>query len=144
MSTEQTLSPLGDEDRQQLEAQRAAVHRYATDDSRPALAGVPGKLGLIRALLDAGAFTAEQTWELQCLGVVLGDALVQQIAGARWVIVEDAYGRDPAVQVEGTTVLLFPLTMVSKRVEAGEPVDVLALFGAILDDIERLRGGAAG
>jgi hypothetical protein len=143
MSPEQTISPLEAEDEQRLQEQRAVVHRYVADESRGSLEQVAGKLGLIRALLDAAVFSPEQTWELQCLGIVLGDALVQHIARARWVMVEDEYGRDPAVRVEGTTVLLFPLTMVSKRIEAGEPVDVFDLFNAILDDIDRLRSGLA-
>jgi hypothetical protein len=31
---------------------------------------------------------------------------------------EDAHGRDPAVRRPGTTIILFPLTMISKRIEA--------------------------
>lgn len=99
---------------------------------------------MIRAFLDADVVRADQTWELQCLGIVLGDALVQHVDGAEWVMVDDEYGRDPAVRVRGTTVLLFPLTLISKRVEAGEPVDVFALFNGLLDRILEPTKGCAG
>lgn len=84
-------------------------------------------------------FQPEQTAALQSLGIVLGDALRSHVA--EWVMVEDQY-RDPAVRVRGTSVLLFPLTMISKRVEAGEPVDVFAMFNGLLDHIGALRHGA--
>ena len=35
-------------------------------------------------------------------------------------MVEDEKGRDPAIRIPGTTVILFPLTMISKRIERGE------------------------
>src|SRR5262249_53109536 len=67
-----------------------------------------GKLGTIRAILNGNVFKADQTYELQCLGVVLGDAFVLDL-GTEWVIVEDSHGRDPAVRLPGTSILLFPL-----------------------------------
>jgi hypothetical protein len=58
-----------------------------------------------------------------------------------WVMVEDAFGRDPAVRLPGTTILLFPLTMISKRIERGEAVDVVALFNGIAAQVDQLRRG---
>lgn len=113
----QRISPLGEADQQQLEAQREAIHAYVAPESREALERPAGKLGLIRALLDARTFRPDQTWELQSLGIVFGDALVQHIPEAEWVMVEDELGRDPAVRIAGMTVVMFPLTMISKRVE---------------------------
>jgi hypothetical protein len=83
-------------------------------------------------------FAATQTYELQCLGIVLGDALALH-EGMEWVIVEDAYGRDPALRLPGTSVIAYPLTMISKRVERGDSVDVFALFDAVAADVERMR-----
>jgi hypothetical protein len=99
---------------------------------------VAGKLGLLRALLERRAFQPTQTYELQCLGIVFGDALVQE-CGVEWRAVEDQYGRDPCLQILGSTVVLFPLTMLSKRVEKGEPVDVFDLFNYTVAKIEELR-----
>ena len=71
-----------------------------------------------------------ETFKFQCLGIALGDAFVQKF-GMEWIMVDDDSGRDPAVRIPGTTVVLFPLTMISKRVERGEAVNVLELFNGV-------------
>ncbi|NSX55964.1 DUF3806 domain-containing protein [Parasulfitobacter algicola] len=124
---EQTVSPLSVKDSERLEVQRSVVINFVSEGSLEQYRTAAGKLGTLRALLEAGVFEADQTYELQCMGIVLGDALVQQ-HGFEWVAVEDDFGRDPALRVERTSVLLFPLTMISKRVERGEIVDVFDLF----------------
>jgi hypothetical protein len=139
----QKVTSLTDADQQRLREQRAVVEKYLTDDaSRQKYQTAAGKLGTIRAILQANVFKPNQTYELQCLGIVLGDAFVQELK-MEWVMVEDQYGRDPAVRVPGMMIILFPLTMISKRVERGENVDVFELFNDVaaeVDDIKR-RGG---
>jgi len=56
-----------------------------------------------------------------------------------WVAIEDAYGRDPALRDEETSIVTFPMTTISKRVERGETVDVRGLFDAACQSIARLR-----
>lgn len=124
---DQTALPLSVRDSERLEAQRSVVTSFVPDSNLEKYRTAAGKLGALRALLEAGMFEADQTYELQCMGVVLGDALAQQ-HGFEWVAVEDDFGRDPALRVQQTTVLLFPLTMISKRIERGETVDVFSLF----------------
>lgn len=75
-------------------------------------------------------FSPRQIYELQCLGIVLGDVFVQD-AGFHWIMVEDEHGRDPAIKFQDTSVLLFPLTMISKRIERGETVDVFDLYNGV-------------
>ena len=87
---------------------------------------------------DAGLFKAEQTYELQALGVVLGDAFVQEL-DAKWVIVNDPFGRNAAVQIPGTTVYLFAVTMIQKRVEEGEDMDVQAFFHAVTQQAKQMK-----
>jgi NAD-dependent SIR2 family protein deacetylase len=76
--------------------------------------------------------------KLQCLGVTFGDALAQKL-GLKWVAVEDEYGRDPALIVEGTSIITFPLTSISKRIENGEEVDVFNLFENACSKINELK-----
>lgn len=135
----QKISDLTSEDLARLADQRALIEAYLADDSsREKYKTTAGKLGLLRALLEAQVFAANQTFELQSMGVVLGDALVQEL-GLHWVTVEDEYGRDPALAVPGKTLLLYPLTMISKRVEAGKAVDVFDLFNWTAGQIEELK-----
>jgi len=121
-----------------LAERRAFIENYLADDAlRESCGTTTGKLSILRTLLEAQAFGPAQTWELQSMGVVLGDAFVQEL-GLRWIMVEDEYGRDPALSVPGKSVLLFPLTMISKRVEAGRAVDVLELFNWTVGEVHQL------
>jgi hypothetical protein len=128
--TDQTLSPLGDADEQRLNEHRAVVTRYLDEDGRKKYEAAAGKLGTLRALLDANVFRSDQTYELQSMGIVLGDVFVQDM-GFHWLIVEDEYGRDPAIRYAETSVILFPLTMISKRIAAGEKVEVFDLYNGL-------------
>jgi len=128
--TTQTISELTESDLERLDKQRAVVTHYLDGDSLEKYRTVPGKLGTLQALLAAEVFSPEQTYELQSMGIVLGDAFVQDM-GFHWIMVEDEYGRDPAIKFRDTSVLLFPLTMISKRIEQGDAVDVLDLYNGI-------------
>jgi len=135
------VTPPSAADRARLEAQRAVCERYLAGESRTNYATAAGKLGLVRALLAARVFRAEQTYELECLGIVFGDAMAQE-AGLEWAMITDENGRDPVLRVPGSSFLLFPLTMISKRVERGEEVDVFELFEGVLAQLEHVRANA--
>lgn len=127
---EQSLSILTDGDLARLEEQRAVVTKYLDGDGLKKYETAAGKLGTLRALIEAMVFSPEQTYELQSMGVVLGDVFVQDL-GFHWIIVEDDHGRDPAVKFQDTSVTLFPLTMISKRIERGESLDVFDLYNGV-------------
>ena len=127
----QKMLPLSPEESQRLESQRNLVKQYLGDaDSLKKFESSAGKLGTIRALLATGKFPAEKTHELQSMGVVLGDVFVQDL-GFHWILVQDEFGTVPAIQYENTTIILYPLTMISKRVEKGETVDIFDLYNGI-------------
>ncbi len=46
-----------------------------------------------------------------------------QDLGFHWILVQDEFGTVPAIQYENTTIILYPLTMISKRVEKHEKID---------------------
>jgi len=137
----QRIEALNSEDSQRLLNQRGVIERYLGDgeSNHQKYQTAAGKLGLLRALLDADVFSPSQTYELQCLGIVFGDALVQE-CGVEWRAVEDQFGRDPCVVIPGTTLVVFPLTMISKRIEKGGRVDVFDLFNWTAAKIGELRG----
>ena len=135
----QKITPLTEDDQKRLREQRAVVEKYVADDvSRQKYLTAAGKLGTIRALLDEKVFKPNQTYELQCLGIVLGDAFAQELK-MEWVMVEDESGRGPAVRLPDTTIILYPLTMISKRVERGEKVDVFDLFNWAAAQVEETK-----
>ncbi len=137
---EQVITEPTEDDITRLARQVLVVDQLAQAQLGRALAQDRADLALIQALLDAGVPAPTQTYELQCLGVVMGTLLVDALDGVDWVIVEDEYGRDPAMRYLQTSLLIFPLTMISKRVEAGERVVVEELFAGVCAHVERLRG----
>lgn len=84
-------------------------------------------LGLLQKLLDGKHVKAHQRRELQALGVVLGRFLEKEFR-MKWVIYIDSVGRSRGLQVGNTRQVIFPLTMISRRVEADARADVKAIY----------------
>ena len=92
----QKVTALSEADQKRLRDQRAVIRNFLPDDrSRQNYKEAAGKLGIIRAILDRILFKPTPTYDLQCIGIVLGDAFVQNLK-MEWVMVEDEHGRDPA------------------------------------------------
>jgi hypothetical protein len=138
MAAEQKIINLTNQDNARLNEQRAVVEKYLSKEDLETKYKTPaGKLGTLRALIEANVFNKTQTYELQSMGIVLGDTFVQEM-GFHWVIVEDEYGRDPAIKYKETSIILYPLTMISKRIEKGESVDVFEMFNGTAAKVEEL------
>ena len=125
---EPKFSELTLKDRERLDQQRALVaaaarQRYGT----PALTRTEKDLHVLQRLLDDKVFTKSQTYELQSLGVVFGDVLTSELS-LRWVMIKDEFGTDPTLRFKDTSTNINALTMISKRVERDEPVDVFWLL----------------
>ncbi|MFG0292607.1 MAG: DUF3806 domain-containing protein [Phycisphaerales bacterium JB050] len=147
MSTqpEQRVTELDADFLARLDAQREVVRAHLGEDPENLrkFDTAAGKLGTIRAILQAGVYDAEDTYELQCLGVVLGDVFAQEL-GMRWEVVTDEYGSDPALRdTDNPNIIIFPLTMISKRIERGEDVDVFELFKGIAAEVDMMRSDLA-
>lgn len=135
--------PLSGDDWARLQKQESEVLRLlrARYGSEVSLTRSKADLALLQRLLDDQAVKASETWRLQCLGVVLGQVFANETK-LRWVIVEDEYGRDPALEYPDTSIRIYPLTLISKRVEEAEPgetVDVEELFRRVKNRVDELR-----
>lgn len=93
-------------------------------------------LASLQRIIDGKLIPAQKTWEWQAVGVVFGDALVGAIPGLRWHEVTDAYGTDPTLRYESTFLQINAMTMISKRIEDGEDVDVAHLAAWLEDFIK--------
>jgi hypothetical protein len=124
---EQRIEPLNAEELARLDLMRAWVRDHYTPETQDRFQSYAGKLALVAHILAEGWIEIHETWKLQSLGVVFGDALAQYLDLA-WIAVDDEYGRDPALRDPVTSDRVFPLTMISKRIERGEAVDVPELF----------------
>ena len=142
-ASEPTFSELTSEDSQRLDQQRAIVARAAKQRyGTSALTRTEKDLTILQRLLDDKAFKKSQTYELQSLGVAFGDVLASEFR-LRWVMITDEYGTDPTLRFKNSSVNINALTMISKRVEKDEPVDVSELLrrtrDALSDAEKRFR-----
>ena len=122
-------------DREQLDRQRAVIaaeahKRYGTAK----LTGTASDLPVLQKLIDDGAFEKMQTYQLQSLGVAFGDVLASQLH-LRWVMVTDEFGTDPTLRLKNTPLQINALTMISKRIERGKPVDLSFLLRTTREQI---------
>lgn len=95
-------------------------------------------LDLLQTVVDSGVLGPESTFDAQCVGVAFGRVLVAELDGFDWAVVEDEYGRDPALRYGDTTLLLFPLTMISKRTDDGERPDVRELYEGVSSHVAHI------
>lgn len=129
-----------------LAQQVLRVSELAEQLRLPALVGTKADIQTLQRILDSGAVEPDATYDLQCLGVAFGRALIASVDGLDWAIVHDEYGSDPTLRYRRTPLCLNVLTAISKRVERGETVDVADLFEGLaraLDEALRHVGGTA-
>jgi hypothetical protein len=137
----QQVFPLDGELAEDIEAKRRWLLGHYERDPQSSYSTVEAKLLLIDTILSSKWVQPADTVKLQALGVAFGDALAQEL-GLSWVAIDDEYGCDAALIMEGTSVKVFPLTSISKRVEAGEIIDVRELFTAACSTIRRVASNA--
>lgn len=122
---------LEDPEREWLEESRAWISGHFNHEPDGEAAAdfdeADAKLAVVRANLAHGWVGPDDTWKLQALGIALGDALAEDLM-LEWITVDDEYGRVPALNWPGTSIVLYPVTMISQRIEAGEDVDVDVMF----------------
>ena len=122
------FNELSESDRARLDQQRELVaatakRKYGTSE----LTKTAADLGVLQRLVDDRAFDKTQTYELQSLGVAFGDVLASELP-LRWAMVSDEYGTDPTLRYKDGAVNINALTMISKRVERGESVNLVRLL----------------
>ncbi len=69
--------------------------------------------------------------------MTLGDIIVQDL-NFKWVEIEDEYGIDPALQLEGTSIIIFPLTILSKRIEKSESINLNEFYNTIRTNVKNI------
>lgn len=84
-------------------------------------------LELLQRLADRKVIKQQDLESLQALGAVLGNTLRDEL-GLEWKVYNDEVARSRALCVPDTEYCLFPLTMLSRRLEVGLPVDVRQIY----------------
>lgn len=122
---------------------RQLIHANSIlDDALHAsLDGSRKDLALIQRILDSKTIEPEAEYTLRALGMAFGRVFIEHHSGYDWWMVEDEEGRDPAIRFEKTWLLAFPETMILKRIEDGETVDVHDLFEQLSKKMSELQSG---
>lgn len=133
---EGTVSELTPTDARQLEYQRKAIQDMAALHLGRRVTGDRTRdIELLQLLLDRRIVKAGETRDLQSMGVVLGDLLAAEL-DMEWVIFEDRYGRSKALQLGPSMNFLFPITMISRRVDAGLGVNINEVYQKAIKEME--------
>jgi hypothetical protein len=139
---EPKFTELSPKDRAQLDRQRAFVAAAVKGHYRSSLTRTTKDLPTLQRLIDDSVFSMSQTYELQSLGVAFGDVLASALP-LHWVMITDEYGTDPTLRYKQTTLNINALTMISKRIERGERVNLSQLLQTMREQLanadERFR-----
>jgi hypothetical protein len=131
-----TIGQLSYLDLHYMEQQRTTLDDLARARLGRQFSGSKGRdLALLQALLDKELVRGDQKRELQAMGVVMGDLLAVEL-NLHWVIYEDPLGRSRALRYRDTENYLFPMTMISRRREAGNLSTVDHIYQRAVDIIK--------
>jgi hypothetical protein len=134
----QKINDLSTEMSSYLEAKRDWVRNHYAPEAISEFKTVQGKLKLLDAILKSDWIEKHETAKFQSLGITLGDIIVQDL-NFIWIQVEDEIGTDPAVILPDTTLIVYPMTMISKRIERNESVDIYELYEQLKEYIEKIK-----
>jgi len=135
------IEPLSAIDQQFMREQRGRVEALANRLGRRVSGQVERDLNTLQAILDRGLIGQDDRLSLQALGVIFGDLLADEL-DMRWVIYRDRAGRSRALQYRNESVYLFPVTMISRRVEAKSVRPVADLFQTTVNETRKQLPGA--
>jgi hypothetical protein len=93
-------------------------------------------LTTLQRIVDRELVDQDDRLTLQALGAVLGNVMAAEVDELEWKVYEDNRGRSRALCVEGTEECLFPITMLSRRMEVGLKPDVRQVYKDALALIE--------
>jgi hypothetical protein len=82
---------------------------------------------LRQRLIDERRIKPEQVLEAQCIGFVLGNVIASHTP-KKWKRVKNEYGDMLALVDPATGFTLYPLTMITKRLDGRREVDLPALY----------------
>jgi hypothetical protein len=121
-----------------IEAKRTWVKNHYTPESISEYDTINGKLHLLDVILKSSWIEKHETAKLQSLGITLGDVMVQDMNFV-WIEVRDEIEITPALNLPDTTLIIFPMTMISKRIERDESLDIFEFYETLKEDIEKIK-----
>ena len=137
---EMQVEPLTAIDRQFMTEQRGRVEALANRLGRGLTGNVDRDLDTLQRILDERMVPTSDTLTLQAMGLVFGDLLGDRLR-MQWVVYRDRQGRSRALRYRDLDVFLFPMTMISRRQEAGSDRRLRPLFDETVAETRPLLPG---
>jgi hypothetical protein len=127
----------------QLNEQREVVQQLLRERYNVfSLPAIRADLPILQTILDDHAFSPEQEYEWSCVGVVFGDIVAAEL-GLHWCAYSDEQGVEPGLRLAETTVTVFPRSMILKRIERGDEMDLDTFIDDLAQSIEDLQNESA-
>lgn len=115
----------------EVAAHRDWVEGWIPTDSDVNYTDAANMVGLVKGILGSGEIKPDQTVELRALGTYVGLA-ISSATGWPLKQVTDDNGPDLAIVFHAPDGILFPQTLISKRVEAGKDFDVFEVVNGLI------------
>ena len=119
-----------------MSEQRITVDEISRKNFGTPIRGEKSDLQTLQRIVDKQLIDKDDKETLQALGVVLGDVFVKDVKELEWKTLEDHIGRSHVVCVKDTTNCLFPITMLSRRMEVGLKPKVNKIYNDALAEIK--------
>lgn len=140
-AVEQRIDPLSAIDQQFMANQRRDVEALANRLGRRLTGNADRDIETLQTLLDRNFVARDDQLTLQAMGIVFGDLLGDTL-DMDWVVYRDRAGRSRALRYRNSDTFLFPVTMISRRFEAGSERSLRALFDQVVADTRPRLPGA--
>ena len=132
------MEKLSDEDIHQIAKSLVYAGQLSTQVNQSSLDGQTEDLARIQNIIDSDLIESTKEDEIACLGLAFGRVFVENNQGFDWCIVNDEYGREVAIRFKDHNLLIFPQTMLLKRIEDGEDVDIQDLYFGLQAEIDNI------
>ena len=131
------LDDLGPDMLAQVAINREWVENWIAHESQIDYTDPGNMIALVRAILDSGEVGRDETAKLRALGTYLGLAIS---AATGWPAKQltDEQGTDFVLVFREPDGVVFPSTLLSKRIEAGEEVDVFELVTGLITEVQEV------
>lgn len=129
------VTDLGWGDERYLESQVELIDTLGRQQLGTPVRGDMGDIELLQRMVYRGLIDRDDKQTLQATGVVLGNLMIKT-HGLSWRVYEDEKGRSRAVCAQSSDHCLFPVTMLSRRLQTGLVVNVQSVYDNAMSLIE--------
>lgn len=132
------IKELGWMDKNRMDQETTKVNELAQTKLGTPLRRDLSDLSTLQRIVDKELVAMDNVELQQAMGVVLGNVMLADFPNTfEWKIYEDELGRSRALCVRKTNDCLFPVTMLSRRMEVGTKPDVRKIYDDALLRMEK-------